>query len=96
MKIEITSRHFTPSEELKALMNEKLTKLDKFNISLTRCNVILSKENRAEESVEIIAHSKGHEFIAHDNSSIFEKSLAAAANKLSIQLKKRHDRIGNH
>jgi len=96
MKIEITSRHFTPSEELKALVNEKLAKLDKFNISLTRCNVILSKENRVEESVEIIAHSKGHEFIAHDNSSIFEKSLAASVSKLSIQSKKQHDRIGNH
>ena len=96
MNIEITSRHFSPSKELKVLVNEKLAKLDKFNISLTRCNVILSKENRVEESVEIIAHSKGHEFIAHDNSSIFEKSLAASVSKLSIQLKKQHDRIGNH
>ena len=96
MNIEITSSHFTPSEELKILVKQKLAKLDKVNISLTRCNVILSKENRLEESAEIIAHSKGHEFIAHDNSSIFEKSLAACVNKLSIQFKKQHDRIGDH
>ena len=96
MKIEITSRHFTPSEELKKLIKQKLAKLDRFNVILTRCNVILSKENRSEESVEIVAHSKGHEFIAHDNSSIFEKSLAASVSKLSIQLKKQHDRIIGH
>tara|TARA_B110000263_G_scaffold200029_1_gene179218 strand:+ start:493 stop:783 length:291 start_codon:yes stop_codon:yes gene_type:complete len=96
MNIDITSRHFTSSEELKILVNDKLAKLEKFNITLTRCHVILSKENGVEESVEIVAHSKGHEFVAHDNSNTFEKSLANSVNKLSIQLKKQHDRIITH
>ena len=96
MNINITSRHFTSSEELKILVNDKLAKLEKFNITLTRCHVILSKENGVEESVEIVAHSKGHEFVAHDNSNTFEKSLANSVNKLSIQLKKQHDRIIRH
>jgi len=96
MNIDITSRHFTSSEELKRLVNDKLAKLEKFNVTLTRCHVILSKENGVEESVEIVAHSKGHEFVAHDNSSTFEKSLANSVNKLSIQLKKQHDRIITH
>ena len=96
MNIEITARHFTASEELKTLVNNKLTKLDKFNVTLTRCHVILSKENTVEEKVEIIAHSKGHEYIAHDNSNVFEKSLANSVNKLSIQLKKQHDRMLGH
>tara|TARA_B110000116_G_scaffold85836_1_gene74663 strand:+ start:655 stop:945 length:291 start_codon:yes stop_codon:yes gene_type:complete len=96
MNIDITSRHFTSSEELKILVNDKLAKLEKFNITLTRCHVILSKENGVEESVEIVAHSKGHEFVAHDNSNTFEKSLANSVNKLSIQLKKQHDRIVDH
>lgn len=96
MNIEITARHFTASEELKTLVNNKLSKLDKFNVTLTRCHVILSKENAVEEKVEIVAHSKGHEYIAHDNSSVFEKSLANSVNKLSIQLKKEHDRMLGH
>ena len=96
MNVEITSRHFTPSEELKALVNEKISKVNKFNIELTRCHVILSRENGSEESVDIVAHSKGHEFVAHDNSSVFEKSLANSVKKLSIQLKKQHDKIVAH
>ena len=96
MNVEITSRHFTPSEEMKALVNEKFSKVNKFNIELTRCHVILSRENSSEESVEIVAHSKGHEFVAHDNSSVFEKSLANSVNKLLIQLKKEHDKIVAH
>ena len=96
MNIKITSRHFIPTEELKSLVNEKLGKLDKYNVQLTRCHVILSKENTSEESIEIVAHSKGHEFVAHDNSGVFEKSLAKSVNKLSIQLKKEHDKIVDH
>ena len=96
MNIEITSRHFIASEELKALINEKISKVNKYNIELTRCHVILSQENTFEKSVEIVAHSKGHEFIAHDNSNVFEKSLTASINKLLIQLKKQHDKIKDH
>ena len=93
MNIEITSRHFSLSAELKDLIDEKISKLNKYNVELTRCHIILSKENTAEESVEIIAHSKGHEFVAHDNSSVFEKSLANSIKKLTVQLKKQHDKI---
>ena len=96
MNIEITSRHFTLSERLKLLVNEKISKVNKFNIELTRCHVILSRGNGSEESVEIVAHSKGHVFVAHDNSSVFEKSLANSVAKLSIQLKKQHDKIVAH
>jgi len=96
MNIKITSRHFSPSEELKLLVNEKISKVNKYNVQLTRCHVILSKENAQEESVEIIAHSKGHEFVAHDNSIAFERSLVNSVNRLSIQLKKQHDKIVGH
>jgi len=96
MNIEITSRHFSPSKKLKILIDDKISKVRKFNIKLTRCHVILSKEIYSEESVEIVAHSKGHEFVAHDNSSIFEKSLTNAVNKLIVQLKKQHDKDLDH
>lgn len=96
MKIEITSRHFIPSNKLKELVEEKVNKVNKYNMELTRCHVILSKDNDAEEHVEIIAHSRGHEFIASDNSNLFEKSLANAVNKISIQLQKQHDKIVGH
>ena len=96
MNIEITSRHFILSGELKRLINEKFSKLDKYNVELTHCRVILTKGNPSKESVEIIAHSKGHEFVAHDDSNTFEKSLVNSVKRLSIQLKKQHDKIVGH
>ena len=97
MNIEITSRHFTLSGQLKELINEKVEKISKYNGGLVNCHVILTKEkNGMEECVEIIAHGKGHEFVAHDKSKFFEKSLMNVIYKLSTQIKKYHDKLIKH
>ena len=91
MNIEITARHFTASDKLKELVNEKIMKIEKFNRAIMNCHVILTKENSGE-NVEINAHIKGHFFSAHENADGFEKSLANAVEKISIQIKKQHER----
>ena len=88
MNIEITSRHFTASDQLKELVNEKVKKIEKFNNDIIRCNVILTKENNSE-NVEIIVHAKGHDFISTENEDIFERSLINAVYKISNQIKKK-------
>ena len=77
MNIEITSRHFTASEQLKDLVNEKVKKIEKFNNGIISCHVVLTKEN-SSENVEIVAHSKGYDFIASENENAFERSLINA------------------
>ena len=91
MNIEITARHFTASDELKELVNEKIMKIEKYNSDIINCHVILTKKNSGE-NVEINAHIKGHYFSAHENADGFEKSLANAVEKISIQVKKQHER----
>ncbi len=91
MTIEITSRHFTPSENLQKLVQDKVGKIEKFS-ALTSCNVILEKDNTGEV-VEIKARSKGHEFFAQENSPLFEKSLNVAVDKIITQMKKYNDRV---
>jgi len=91
MNIEITSRHFTASEQLKELVNEKVKKIEKFNNEIISCNVILTKENNSE-NVEIIAYAKGHDFISSENEDIFERSLTNAVYKISNQIKKQHEK----
>ena len=91
MNIEITARHFTASDKLKELINEKIMKIEKFNSGIMNCHVILTKEN-SSENVEINAHIKGHNFSAHENGDVFEKSLRNAVEKISIQIKKQHER----
>lgn len=90
MTVEITSRHFSPSEKLQKLVTEKVAKIEKFS-SLTNCFVILEKDNTGEV-VEIKAHSKGHEYFAQENSPLFEKSLIVAVDKIISQMKKHNGR----
>ena len=91
MNIEITARHFTASDDLKELVHEKIKKVVKFNSSITSCHVILTKENNSE-NVEIVARTKGYDFAAHENADIFERSLINAIDKISIQIKKQHEK----
>ena len=95
MKVDLTARHFSPSEQLKELVYEKLKKIKKFNNRIINCNVILTKESNIED-VEIIAHIRGYDFVAHENSNNFEKSLNSAIDKITIQIKKQHDRVTSH
>ena len=44
------------------------------------------------ENVEIIARTKGYDFAAHENADLFERSLINAIDKISIQIKKQHDK----
>ena len=91
MNIEITARHFTASHHLKELINEKIKKVKKFNSGILSCHVILTKENNSE-NVEIIARTKGNDFVAHENADVFERSLKNAIDKISIQIKKQHEK----
>ena len=91
MNIEITARHFTASDKLKELINEQIMKIKKFNSGIINCHVILTKENSGE-NVEINVHIKGHNISAHESGDVFEKSLRNAVEKISIQIKKQHER----
>ena len=91
MNIEITARHFTASDHLKELVHKKIKKVEKFNSDIMSCHVILIKENN-RENVEIVACTKGYKFAAHENADIFERSLINAIDKISIQIKKQHEK----
>ena len=95
MNIEITSRHFTASAQLKELVNEKIKKIERFNNIIISCYVILTKEHNSE-NVEIIVHVKGHDFISSENEDIFERSLINAVDKISTQIKKHHEKTLSH
>ena len=91
MDIEITARHFTASNSLKELIYEKIKKIEKFNSGIMSCHVILTKENNSE-NVEIVAHAKRYDFAAHENADVFKRSLKNAIDKISIQIKKQHEK----
>ena len=73
-----------------------MEKILKFNVSIIRSRVILTKESTNIEKVEVIIHLKGKDFIAVESSDNFEKSLIIVIDKIITQVKKRHDRLIKH
>ena len=88
MNIEITGRNFSPSEELKTLINEKILYLKRFDSNIDYARVVLLKESRAEK-VELIISSKKNRYVTKCYSSVFEKTLALAINNIKIQIRKK-------
>tara|TARA_B100000927_G_scaffold170425_1_gene137431 strand:+ start:182 stop:457 length:276 start_codon:yes stop_codon:yes gene_type:complete len=89
MNIDITARNFTPSPDLKSFITSKLSTLSKYDSNITSSKVVLSKEGRAEK-VEILLRSNKNSYITKCYSSIFEKTVMHAINKIKVQIKKHH------
>tara|TARA_B100000579_G_scaffold164399_1_gene133472 strand:- start:74 stop:346 length:273 start_codon:yes stop_codon:yes gene_type:complete len=88
MNIDITARHFTPSNELKEFINEKLHKLLKYDSNIEFVKVVLLKESRAEK-VELIVTSKKKKYITRTYSSVFEKTVVKAIENIKNQIRKK-------
>ena len=63
MNIEITARNFTPSQELKTFIEDRLIKLLKYDSNISFSKVVLNKESRAEK-VELIITSNKNQYIS--------------------------------
>ena len=88
MNIEITARNFTPSDELKSLINEKIQYLKRFDSNIDFVRVVLLKESRAEK-VELSISSKKNKYVTKCYSSVFEKTIAHAIDNIKIQIRKK-------
>ena len=88
MNIEITARNFTPSQELKTFIKDRLIKLLKYDSNISFSKVVLNKESRAEK-VELIITSNKNQYITKCYSSVFEKTVAKAIDNIKIQIRKK-------
>ncbi len=90
MNISITARRFKAHETLKDFIRDELSSLNKFTEDILDAEVILSYQN-AKDSVktaEINLIIPGHTIVAKENSDDFKKSITAATEKVTRQLKK--------
>ena len=87
MNIDITARNFHISDDLKELIENKVTKLLQYDNNIFLSEIILLKESRAEK-IELIIHSKQHKYFTKCYSSLFEKTLAKAIKNIIQQIKK--------
>jgi putative sigma-54 modulation protein len=89
MNITITARKFKARETLKDHINAEIKSLLKFNDDILNADVILSYQNSHDsvKKAEISLHIPGQTLVATEESDEFTKSVTAATDKLSRQLK---------
>ncbi len=91
MNIEITARNFTASPNLKSFIKEKLLTLLKYDSHIKSSKVVLHQEGRAKK-VELILTSKRGNYITKCYTSIFEKTVINAIEKIKVQIKKNSEK----
>lgn len=89
MNVTITARKFKARESLKEFINDEVKSLVKFNDDIISADVILSFQNSRDsiKTAEITLHIPGQTLVAAVDSDDFIKSVSAAVDKLSRQLK---------
>lgn len=90
MNISITSRKFRARESLKDFINAEVSSLEKYNDRILNADVVLSYQNIKDsmKRAEIVLQVPGQILRASEESESYEKSISAAVEKLSRQLKK--------
>ncbi len=90
MNITITARRFKAHDTLKDFIKDEVSSLSKYNDDILSAEVILSFQNSKDsiKSAEINLVIPGHTIVAKEDSDDFKKSINAATEKISRQLKK--------
>ncbi len=90
MNISITARRFKAHETLKDFIRDELSSLNKYSEDILNAEVILSYVNSKEsiKTAEINLSIPGHIITAREDSDDFKKSVSAASEKVTRQLKK--------
>ncbi|PIS30378.1 MAG: ribosomal subunit interface protein [Candidatus Marinimicrobia bacterium CG08_land_8_20_14_0_20_45_22] len=95
MNIELTSRHYEPSDRVKEHVNKELTNLSEFENLISKCKVILEK-TKDGETITLTLHVSGKDMISTECTDDMVKSIDSAVEKMGRQLRKFKDKRISH
>lgn len=96
MQVIISARHFDVSDALRGLVEERFSRLDRFEERIGRVEVtLLEEKNRYEVEGDLTIDGRGSVH-AHAEAADFRTALDKVVAKLARQLKKSRSRYKNH
>lgn len=96
MQVIISARHFDVSDALRGLVEERFSRLDRFEERIGRVEVtLLEEKNRYEVEGDLSIDGRGGVH-AHAEAADFRTALDKVVAKLSRQLKKNRSRYKDH
>jgi len=95
MKCTIEGHHYKISEAARTYITETVEKLEKFYDPIIECQVVVHEE-KSTFRVDIVTRIQGQTLKASDQDSKLYKAADSAADKMSKQLRKLHDKRRAH
>jgi len=96
MQVIISARHFDVSDAHRRLVEERFSRLDRFEERIGRVEVtLLEEKNRYEVEGDLSIEGRGSVH-AHAEAADFRSALDKVVAKLARQLKKSRSRYKNH
>jgi len=92
MKITITGRHVTIPENFKEKLEEKISRLEKYNENINSAKIIVTYEKKLN-IVEVTLSGKGIQIIAKEKAEDPNDALNGVIDKLEVTLKKEREKI---
>ncbi len=95
MNIEVTSRHFRASENLRAYAVKELSRIEKHFDRISTCQMIITHENEGYMA-EINLSIPQHRLNVKDTTANVNKSIDGAVNKMISRITKIKDKWKSH
>lgn len=92
MRLQITTRHYDLTPELRTYAEERIQRLKRYFDQIIDVNLIVGAEKH-RQAAEIVLHTTGHDWTGTAESSDMRTSIDDAVAKIEAQLKKHKDRI---
>lgn len=92
MRLQITTRHYDLTPELRTYAEERIQRLKRYFDQIIDVNLIVGAEKH-RQTAEIVLHTTGHDWTGTAESSDMRTSIDDAVAKIEAQLKKHKDRI---
>lgn len=92
MRVEINASHFEVDAKLSALINKKVSKLERFYDHIIDCMIFLSQEGHSEHNsskvIEIKINVKETTLFCREEAQMYEQAIDMAVENMKRQLKK--------
>lgn len=95
MKCTIEGHHYKVSEAARTYITETIEKFEKFYDPIIECNVVVHEE-KGSFRVDVVTRIQGQTLKASDQDPKLYKAADSAADKMSTQLRKLHDKRKAH
>ena len=96
MEIRITSRHTNLPDALRERTEELLKKLTKYESRISAAEVVFDEGKRSKTAEGIIRVDRGDPVVASGEADDFRSALHQMVERLTRQLRRRHQQNKNH